>query len=165
MEPVTCDPNIGIMACTGAETSKLCTTDADCTDKPHGHCGQHTFIGLGGAQTDCTCIYPCIDDSECGPGATCVCGGVTQDHTSSFCANSACKGCVDCPSGVCGVSVHPNGCETLVTLACRSDTDKCHNDADCAAIPNTSCVLFDASSDWTCLGTTCATARAPLATE
>lgn len=160
VEPATCNPDIGVPACTGTEMMIACKSDAECTDKPHGKCGSFVVDGFGGATTQCSCTYPCANDAECGAGQVCVCAGVTgATQTASFCAPAGCVTGADCASGECGLSIYPNGCYTDVELACRASSDACRLDSDCPAGTGQTCRINGQGAPWACLGTTCAIGR------
>ncbi|MDI3287210.1 ferritin-like domain-containing protein [Polyangium sp. 15x6] len=131
---VACDPTIQAAACEGTEMYKDCTSDADCTAKPHGKCIHHdgNFEVPG---PSCGCVYSCANDAECGADSVCVCQGVVENDVSwSRCSAIAkCATDADCASGECGITSFNDGCFQQIGLACRADTDTCRVDADCMA--------------------------------
>lgn len=157
VQPVTCSVEIEVAACAGTEDYIGCVTDDECTDRPHGRCASTSYDDFGGVSTQCGCVYPCADDSECSAGQVCVCGGVVPGFNGSFCAGAQCAGSSSCASGECGLSMYENGCGTDVELACRGAADACRVDAQCA--DGTACVLDGPNASWACLGTTCAIGR------
>lgn len=164
-EVVTCDPNVGITACGGTESMLACMSDADCTAKPHGRCATGGYTDFNGMlTTTCSCVYPCVDDAECGVGMACICGGVSQNNPTASCVRARCSTGVDCPSGECGLSIYPDGCGFEVQLACREDTDACRTDASCKAAMTGDVCAVTGDADWACLGPNCAIGR-PLLVE
>ncbi|MDC0743154.1 ferritin-like domain-containing protein [Polyangium mundeleinium] len=158
---VACDPTINAPACEGTETNKSCTTDADCTDKPHGKCIHRDASGED-PNTSCGCAYACANDAECGADSVCVCDGVVDNGVAwSRCSVSAtCKVDADCPSGECGITSFFDGCYPQVGLACRSDADACRVDADCMG--GAACVTIPWNSTpgtFTCETDSCAIGR------
>ena len=129
---VTCDPTINAAACDGTEPYKSCTTDAECTAKPHGKC-IHQDPAFENPEPSCGCVYSCANDAECGEDAVCVCAGVVDNGVAwSRCSASAkCATDADCPSGECGITSFNDGCFQQVGLACRSSADTCRVDTDC----------------------------------
>jgi hypothetical protein len=123
-----CTNPINAPACKGTESRRDCQTHADCTDKPHGFC----MGGSGQIGTYCGCIYPCLDDSECGAGEACMCPDVAgRGPSAAQCAPAQCKVDADCPSGECGATYHFNGCYHDLSLQCRTSADACRSDAQC----------------------------------
>jgi hypothetical protein len=159
VEPVACDVNAGVVACTGMEMMPTCKLDTDCTMAPHGRCGQYTESTFGGPIVACGCVYPCANDAECGAGQACICAGVvTAQQAWAACGAATCTTGKDCPSGECGISSFNNGCGVDVELACRAGTDPCRLDAQCSAAAGEKCVL-GVGPTWVCSGTTCANGR------
>jgi hypothetical protein len=117
-------------ACAGDETFRDCTTDADCTAAPNGHCTSGTGIDTG--ETYCACTYGCETDADCADGSVCLPPGVVDTgFTWPTCQPASCVTNADCDSGECGVSSYDNGCGFTVQLSCRSEADACRTDADC----------------------------------
>ncbi|XXX76990.1 ferritin-like domain-containing protein [Sorangium sp. So ce134] len=164
--PVRCDATIAQRACTGAERSFQCKTDADCKDGPRGKC----VSAFGQIGAYCGCEYACETDAECGASEVCVCkgtGALREEH--SVCAKALCAVDADCPGSTCGLSAYFNGCWELVTLACRTKDDACRSDADCASAtnPGVACVVPEVEGEnarWQCAGISCAIGR-PLVVE
>lgn len=129
---VACDPTINAAACEGTEMYKECTSDADCTAKPHGKC-IHRDASFDSPEPSCGCVYACANDAECGADSVCVCQGVVQNDVAwSRCSAVAkCTTDADCASGECGITSFHDGCFQQIGLACRADTDACRVDADC----------------------------------
>ncbi|MRG93124.1 ferritin-like domain-containing protein [Polyangium spumosum] len=129
---VACDTTIDAPACEGTEPSKSCTTDADCTAKPHGKC-IHQDPAFENPEPSCGCVYACANDAECGEDAVCVCPGVVNNGVAwSRCSAVAkCATDADCPSGECGITSFNDGCFQQIGLACRTADDACRVDADC----------------------------------
>ncbi|MDI1476237.1 ferritin-like domain-containing protein [Polyangium sp. y55x31] len=131
---VACDPTIEAAACDGTEMYKDCTSDADCTAKPHGKC-IHRDASFDIPEPSCGCVYSCANDAECGADSVCVCQGVVQNDVAwSRCSAVAkCATDADCASGECGITSFHDGCFQQIGLACRTDADTCRVDADCMA--------------------------------
>ncbi|TKC98632.1 ferritin-like domain-containing protein [Polyangium fumosum] len=131
---VACDPTINTAACDGTEMFKECTSDADCTAKPHGKC-IHRDANFESPGPSCGCVYSCANDAECGADSVCVCQGVVENDVAwSRCSAVAkCATDADCASGECGITSFHDGCFQQIGLACRADTDACRVDADCMA--------------------------------
>ena len=85
---------------------------------------------------------------------------MATDNPWSFCAPAGCATGADCASGECGVSEYFNGCEWDVELECRSSTDACRSEADCATDGglHKTCVA-PMGSPWECKGWTCVLGR------
>jgi hypothetical protein len=86
---------------------------------------------------------------------------VATDNPWSFCAPAGCATGADCASGECGVSEYYNGCSWDVELECRSPTDVCRSEADCATDGgglHKTCVA-PMGSPWECKGWTCVLGR------
>ncbi|WP_437599742.1 ferritin-like domain-containing protein [Sorangium sp. So ce590] len=163
---VRCDATIAQRACSGAERTFQCKTDADCREGPRGKC----VSAFGQIGAYCGCEYACESDVECGASEVCVCkgtGALREEH--SVCAKAQCAVDADCPDSTCGLSAYFNGCWEQVTLACRTKDDTCRSDADCASdtIPGAACVAPDIdgeSARWQCAGISCAIGR-PLVVD
>jgi hypothetical protein len=126
--PVRCVKPITAPRCIGTEGHRSCTTDAECGDAPHGFC----MHGMGQIGEYCSCIYPCLDDSECATGQACICPDLAKNGPSvSMCAPAECKSNADCPSGECGASIHFNGCGHELSLQCREAGDSCRSNDQC----------------------------------
>lgn len=110
-------------ACPGAdEEGSQCTTDADCTDQPHGVCGN----GGGNQAPGCFCYYGCVDDSECGAGQICLCGDPVGG-----CVQASCTTDDDCEGdALCAPYITEPGCGGTA-FACQSPADECSTDEDC----------------------------------
>lgn len=165
-DAVACNPNVGIFACDGTETGTPgCAADADCADKPNGHCGKMITIDLGGIHEICGCVYPCTNDADCGADQVCVCAGVVPaDATSAFCAPAGCLTDSACPSDECGISSYDSGgCGYWTALDCRSPMDGCRLSEECPAGEVCEISLFD-QGPWQCFLPGCDIGR-PLLVE
>lgn len=104
-----------------------CTSDAECTAKPHGLCArvEDFFVGYG-----CGCWYGCTQDSDCGTGQMCVCADPV-----GYCESSTCKSAADCGGNLC--SEYETGEDecgySSYVFACQSKADTCAVDDDCGA--------------------------------
>jgi hypothetical protein len=137
----------------GTHNASTCSADTDCKDGPNPRCVQDS----GQVGEFCQCDYSCATDADCKTGEACVCGEALGGDHHSMCVTARCQQDSDCASGICGLSVHNNGCFETRILACRTAADTCKRDADCdktqvcAHDPNT--------STWTCQGWTCIVGR------
>lgn len=150
-QAVTCDATVPLPACSssgsGAPTYPGgCETDADCTARPNGVCSEGAgFYGVG-----CDCVYPCATDSDCNAGEMCLCGGtLPRTDAWSECVPATCLTDADCPSGECGVALvtEGSGCPYTADLDCRTTTDQCRSDSDCAA-PLQFCAFKPGPARW-----------------
>ena len=128
----------------------ICSTAADCTDKPHGSCQNETFEG-------CTCNYGCTTDADCDAGYVCACAGVIGDQAT--CVPAGCTNDADCGDGLCGLSKYEDCCGDTYQFACAGPTEECHVTADCSealcdeAWPEGGTVMHQCNFDgqaWTC---------------
>lgn len=107
-----------------------CTTDADCTARPYGHC-EETRAAFGAA-----CYYGCSVDEDCGAGEICVCG-----PKAGVCSQADCVTDADCGDGVCAGNslAHVGGavCDAVVAapyrFACQTSEDECTGNDDCGS--------------------------------
>jgi hypothetical protein len=127
---VACAKPVAAPACKGTEADRMCDTHANCTDGPHGFC----MSGRGQRGDYCGCVYPCLNDAECGAGQACMCPELEKpgQPAAATCAPAECKVNADCPSGECGATVHFNGCNHEMSLHCRGEGDQCRSDATCS---------------------------------
>ncbi len=97
-----------------------CTTDADCTERPHGQCG------IFGQLAECTCTYGCVTDADCDDGRICDCGDPVGQCVRADCTSDA-----DCAGDLlCVAYVSDPGCGGTA-FTCQSELDLCASDADC----------------------------------
>lgn len=97
-----------------------CTTDADCTESPHGQCG------IYGQLPECTCRYGCVTDADCDDGRICDCGDPVGQCVRADCTTDA-----DCAGDLlCVAYVSDPGCGGTA-FTCQSELDLCASDADC----------------------------------
>ena len=122
--PDKCDPTLG-----GGPAA--CSTDADCTDKPHGQCG------IVGQIVECSCQYGCVTDADCDSGEVCSCG-----NPVGRCTKATCKTDADCSGGALCVQTRMTKCSWSSGFACQRPNDACLTDQDCA--PGEQCALTDA---------------------
>ena len=102
-----------------------CKADSDCTEKPHGWCGQ----GSGGQIPGPYCNYGCVKDSECAAEQLCLCG----DPVGRCVGASGCSTDAACPAGfLCKSYDVTRGCQ-FTSFTCQNPADECGSDADCAA--------------------------------
>jgi hypothetical protein len=156
---VTCDTIVDAPACGGDESQFSCHTDADCNVKPHGTCIHAMIATLGAPAPVCSCVYPCATDADCKDNAACICRGLASAASGwSMCATKHdCTSNEDCPSGECGLSVfkHYSCGIVAVDLVCRTPSDECRTDADCASNSEGSHCVTDGYTDWRCTEDTC----------
>lgn len=162
---VPCVKPVIAPACQGTEPDRLCDTHANCTDKPHGFCMSGT--GMGGEY--CGCVYPCLNDGECGAGEACMCPQIEAagGPRAAECAPAECKVNADCPSGECGATVHFDGCRHELSLHCRDAGDACRSDAGCTADHRSDCAALghgEGPISFQCAGLSCVIGR-PLTVE
>lgn len=68
-----------------------CFSDEDCDEAPYGACqltGHHA--------PNCTCVYGCTSDADCGPGQVCMCAPIDVGTT---CIAADCRTDNDCAEG------------------------------------------------------------------
>ena len=107
-----------------------CTTDADCTEKPHGQCG------IYGQIAECACSYGCVTDSDCTADQVCDCGDPVGK-----CVRADCKTDADCAGdSLCVAYVSDPGCGGTA-FTCQTAKDTCASEADCTGIG--SCTKVD----------------------
>jgi hypothetical protein len=158
---MACDPAVTDAACGGTEDYKDCLVDSDCNAGPHGKCVSYDYEW--DPSSYCGCVYPCVDDSDCGAGNVCVCDGAAEDDVGmARCAQAQCTVGSDCPSGECGVSSYYDGCGYNVGLACRAPGDACRTDSECVQQGFSDCALPYGSGDWMCTFQDCAIGRPML---
>jgi len=159
----SCDPTIDEPACKGTEGHQQCKTDADCSAQRHGKC----VSGIGQVGDYCACRYSCANDADCSTGEACVCKGLGRASAAqSSCAPASCLSDSDCESKQCGLSVHNNGCSTRLSLVCRTKSDSCKTDKDCA-VRGGQCAAVRRSEDeatWQCAIRSCVIGR-PLVVD
>lgn len=101
-----------------------CTSDLDCTDKPHGFCGY-----ADGQVPDLVCTYGCLTDTDCAADELCVCG-----ENVGQCVASSCKQDSDCGDGfMCAYWGETTGigCPVTPHYVCQTAEDECAVDEDC----------------------------------
>lgn len=113
-----------------------CATDGDCTARPLGRCAEY-YISWP-ARTFARCEYDsddCVNDSDCGPNAICLCGTINRCVSAA-----ACKGDVDCGSAmqcvVTGGGLDPCGYPRTSQTECIAPLPwppSCSSDAECAS--------------------------------
>jgi hypothetical protein len=120
-------PDAGIM--------NQCTSDADCTAKPHGYCDYPDYsFGPRPPYEVATCSYGCVRDEECGMNQICVCGNPVGHCESASCSTDA-----ECGAGlVCGTYTPNPGCPGEA-FACQTYVDQCAADTDC--MPPSQCTF------------------------
>lgn len=90
-----------------------CTTDADCTERPHGLCE-------GVRNSGCHCEYGCQSDADCAADELCDCFSPTPTCVQAYCRTDAdCQGEYKCVRTETGV------------YACHSPRDACRDWREC----------------------------------
>lgn len=108
--------------CTNGVAGTGCMTDADCTQKAHGFCGN-----VGGEAPSCQCVYGCLSDADCATDEACVCGTPV-----GVCEKTQCKGDADCDAGLLCLTYSPaSSCGGASGYACQTTSDDCATDLDC----------------------------------
>ena len=133
-EAVTCKVLPAISACERGECA------GGCDEFATGACNE-------ASPGDCSCIYPCSLDADCGAGAACLCGTSDDFIFGTGCRPASCLTDADCGELECGVS--PSVCRTGEALHCRTPEDDCRIDADC--LPgNDRCAFEVKLGRWSC---------------
>ncbi len=133
-EAVTCEVLPEISACERGECA------GGCDEFATGACSE-------ASPGDCSCIYPCSLDADCGAGAACLCGTSDDFIFGTECRPASCLTDADCGEFECGVS--PSVCRTGEALHCRTPEDDCRIDADC--LPgNDRCAFEVKLGRWSC---------------
>jgi hypothetical protein len=112
-----------------SSVGRACQSNADCRDIPLGYCERPADNEAP------TCAAGCVQDSDCGANAICICDGVTPGQ----CVRAGCAVDADCGvnsfcspvSQVCGVHA----------FECLSLQDECRLDSDCGM--NGTCAFVD----------------------
>ena len=127
-----CNPNFSL---------PCCTSDADCTMRPHGACVPSSIDACGGpARIGNECRYDnCQSDADC----TAMPRGVCSDGYPRSCFYGPCRQNSDCtahPGGVCQLAVVGLYCRGDAVF-CKYPSDPCQSNADCkgslmACVPN-----------------------------
>jgi hypothetical protein len=124
--PATCD--------SGDTGNDSCSSSAECTEKPNGHCIDDSFIIDG-----CGCVYSCETDADCETGEICACTGVTGDVPR--CVPAGCEDTGACGDGLCGLSTVEFQCGNIeYELGCLDAQSECRVD-ECA--PEQACDNVD----------------------
>lgn len=124
------DSEIAEQVATAHEAS--CSSDNDCTAKPHGHCsaasGQQLRSAASGQQLlFLSCRYGCLTDADCENGNVCVCGDPVGECVPSNCTQDS-----DCGEGLlCAEWMRTSGCAVDYSLLCQTVNDTCAVDSDC----------------------------------
>ncbi len=122
----------------------LCTTDADCTEKPFGYCSASFFFNL--------CEYGCEKDADCPSGSLCACGPLTGS-----CVPTDCHTDQDCEAGLlCASYLRLPGCDEPA-FACQTASDACIVDSDCPS--GTQCTLAMGATARSCVSPDCVIGR------
>ena len=106
-------------------TGSSCSSDADCTDYPHGRCLENPASPV----ISCGCSYFCQSDADCGEGSICYCGPGAAE--APICIPADCKTGDDCESGLCGLSESQFCWSRAFALQCLDAESECRTDAEC----------------------------------
>ncbi|HYO96687.1 MAG TPA: ferritin-like domain-containing protein [Polyangiaceae bacterium] len=119
-------PRLGQVGQAGAESIQgRCSSDADCTERAHGHCLVSASFEPFPEPPATWCNYGCVTDADCGAGSICSCGDLIGECVPASCASDA-----DCPGALlCASIMTKPGCG--VELACQSPKDQCNANGDC----------------------------------
>jgi hypothetical protein len=97
-----------------------CRYDADCTQRPHGHCEWEPYLG------GTACSYGCTANADCDSGQVCTCGDPV-----GTCHYATCTIDADCGAGLlCSDFIVNPGCGGQV-FACQRANDACAAQSDC----------------------------------
>jgi hypothetical protein len=134
-------------ACSTTSSLPCCTSDAECTDAPRGHCIPYSYQYCGGPAplpgNDCR-YDACTADADC----TAQPNGVCTAGTPRACIYGPCRVSADCtagPGGLCVLDSPQRFCPYPI-LFCRYADDPCHSSDECpqfmspygaACVPNT----------------------------
>jgi hypothetical protein len=142
----------------GAGKAAGCASDSQCTGGLDGRCFPFEgLVGPGGCSYD-----PCLTDSDCPSGASCLCRSSASDTSATVCvAGGDCVLDADCGAG--GYCSPSEGCEGPVAYYCHTAADTCINDADCPPVDagaetcdTASICAYDAQAKhWACTQVTC----------
>jgi hypothetical protein len=149
--------------------STTCSTDSQCTAGRNGRCFPYEgLVGPGGCSYD-----ECFSDSNCGARTPCLCRSSSTDNSANVCdIGGNCAVDSDCgPGGYCSPSaqVAPNQptnvCWGSTPYYCRTASDLCINDSDCAPLdagppttssPTYTCAYNPQDNRWECTQAVCA---------
>ncbi|WP_437573314.1 ferritin-like domain-containing protein [Sorangium sp. So ce887] len=123
-----------------------CSSDADCTEQPHGHCDP---AAGNDALPGCFCQYGCTIDADCTEGQICLCGDPVGRCVPALCTSDQ-----DCGRLLCSSYVLNPGCGGT-GFACQTPTDECAGNDDCSG--GQECSL--AALRHACAPSTCAIGR------
>ncbi|MFZ5896682.1 MAG: Dickkopf N-terminal cysteine-rich domain-containing protein [Myxococcota bacterium] len=129
-----------------------CTTDADCTARPNGHCEGPNSNELAPPVNGC--FYGCLTDADCAAngGGLCECGDLV-----GTCVMASCKTDGDCGDGYfCASYTAEPGCD-FPAYACQAPTDRCAVDRDCPA--GQTCTVDAATKARVCRSPSCDVGR------
>ncbi|MEM9457544.1 MAG: ferritin-like domain-containing protein [Myxococcota bacterium] len=107
-----------------------CSTDADCTDRPHGRCIQYSDVFID--EEYCGCSYGCATDDDCGDEWLCMCGAEQSGYPSySRCVRKTCDEDASCGGTMCALATANDGCGLSYRAACLTPDDECNNYDQC----------------------------------
>lgn len=140
-------------ACSSDE-GDMCTTSAECTERPHGACLDDPSVLVG-----CGCVYGCETNADCGGDEVCACTGVVD---WPVCIPAGCTDAASCgdAAALCGLGTKAHQCGNVdVELACLTAISECRS--ECAPAINCyddevvpSCEIVEGA--WACdLALTC----------
>jgi hypothetical protein len=112
-----------------------CATDADCTAKSHGYCGQAADLLSKGMVAPYSCQYGCRTDSDCERTQICLCGAEI-----GTCVLAACKTDAECGADLECASYYSRPTDIVCSrsapaFACQTPADSCGGPNDCPRPP------------------------------
>jgi hypothetical protein len=115
-----------------------CTSDADCSAKPLGHCEQPANDGTWNLSK--LCQYGCLTDADCGAGFLCQCGDPV-----GACVPAGCRTDSECGAGMlCAQAAnYQSYCPVTYVFSCESPSDRCRVDGECAGLRGGLCRISD----------------------
>lgn len=130
-----------------------CDSHDDCTAGKNGRCTGNSHDGW-------YCTYDaCAEDSECGGGKVCLCGGGWRSD-NNVCLAGNCQTDADCgDTGFCSPTQGDCGeYGGTVGFYCHTCDDECVDDSDCGdGDPwGSTCRYNPAAGKWTCSDSQCA---------
>lgn len=133
--PAECIGAPELTPCTGSGLYGDCVDDSECTE---GTCA----ISACG----CTCQVGCETDADCGAGEMCACPNPAFPSQAQVCVTATCTSADECGGYACGVVQDSCGWGYVHSSYCRTASDRCEVDGDCA--DNQSCLFT--GTRWEC---------------
>lgn len=149
---VVCEVPAAPTSCTDNSAGGNCTTNADCTDMPHGSCRQDIFFGGVLVDGTCSCSYGCAADTDCADGQICRCAGDGLGPTSA-CIPAACSVDADCGDEQCAGNIGTCS-DSVYALHCTTPSDTCSSNGECNGSP-CNWQDFEKPARWACEAVDC----------